>query len=111
MRKKSLFIVPESGEDSPPKYFRPCGVIDEFLDDPLEELLAEFSDRETDHMSPILPQTEINLNELIAEVEKEMPILSVLSPVEQLRLSMVKLKKKRDELSYYIDEINLYIDE
>ena len=110
MRKKNLFIVSEVEENPPLEYFRPCGAMEEFLDDPLEELMNEFSEFESEYVSAITPQTNLDLKSLIEEVEREMPSGDLLSPIEKLRLSMVKLKKRHQKLKYYIDEINLYMD-
>lgn len=95
-----------------PGHFRPCGVMDEFLDDPLEELLNEFAEFEgppgdvedipNDFWSD-KRQSDLGIGEILKESQKHM------SPVQRLRFSMMKTKQSLNELHYYGREVKLHL--
>ncbi len=83
-------------------HFRPCGVTEEFLDDPLEELLNEFSVGNSGTYEEIEGR-ESDLEQILAEAQQSM------SPTQQLRLSIIKAKKSLRELHYYNRELRIHL--
>lgn len=95
-----------------PQHFRPCGTMDEYLDDPLEELLNEFSEfdappgeQEEQELSfwSKQKQDELGIGEILKESQKSM------SPIQRLRFSVMKTKKDLNELHYYSREVKLHL--
>lgn len=91
-----------------PAHFRPCGAVEEYLDDPLEDLLKEFSECEesppdaSDFWSE-QRQEELGIGEVLKEAQKQM------SPIQRLRLSVMKTKKSLNELHYYNRELKIHL--
>ena len=94
-------------------HFRPCGVEDEFLDDPLEDLLNEFEfpESEQEFLTEDPPtsfwsdqhQQDLGLKDIMEEATHSM------TPIQRLRFSMIKTKKSLKELHYYNRELKIFL--
>ena len=94
-----------------PGHFRPCGAVEEYLDDPLEELLNEFAhlesppgeQEEPDPFWSASRQEELGIGEILKESQQSM------SSIQRLRFSVMKTKKSLRELHYYRREIEMQL--
>ena len=90
-------------------HFRPCGVEEEFLDDPLAELLNEFADDPPELTEDPPPfwseqyQESLEIKDILEEA------LQSMSPIQKLRFSMMKTKKSLKELHYYNRELKTFL--